>query len=573
MKIITPNTNIGPGSVQNSFIADGAVTADKIADGAITSAKIGVDVIVAEDIANNAITVAELSNNAVTTAKILDANVTEAKIADDAVSLAKIKTTGASNGQVLAYNSTSGAVEWTNDTDIDVGNITDKTKISNSASLVSPILHLETDNTGTDKTHILLEDSVDDAVSIVGRTNTGWYRYQSLLTLDPNHTKPRTNVGGTGVTSAGDYAFDFIKNYGSNEDTISMDMSVWGANDGFNIIARDDENGGVDSYNYKPIRLKGSDVSVRIGTTPFGSTVEKLAFNDYGTAVSNGALVHGLDRNTSNHHFTYTGTDTAGTPGVPSMQWHMHRRDSQNRTMEIMEATDYGSGDAAVVETGKQLTVNPVKVSSAVPIKVTAPTVGLTTPALHLETGQSGWNKAHLLLEDSNDDVVAVVGRNDTTLKNYQYNFTLDPNNTKPRTNVGGTGVVYPGDYFVAFEKNYYDQDEIEMTLKVYGAHNGFIIEAHDDSNGTNWSDGLAYNWKPIVLKGSEVSVKTNTGGQTPIERVKVDNTRVTINNLTRLHNAGSDPSNPLQGDVYYNTISDRIKLYTGAGWKTLSVD
>lgn len=438
IKLITPNTNISSGSIGTAFIKDNAVTADKIADGSITSAKIGVDVIVAEDIANNAITVAELSNNAVTTAKILDANVTEAKIADDAVTLAKISTSGASNAQVLAYNSTSGAVEWTNDTDIDVGSITDKMKITESASLLSPILHLETDNNGWDKTHILLEDSNDDVIAIVGRTNPGWTRYQTLLTLDPNNTKPRTNVSennsvvsagsfvvndkytiktvgttdftaigsadnnvgtvftasgvgsgsgdaykGDGLTFAGDYAFDFAKNY-ADQDWISMDLNVWGAHNGFQIISRGDANGGVDGYNYKPIALKGSDVSVAIGSTPFGSTTEKLAFNDYGTAFSNGAVVHGLDRGTSNHQIQYTGTCTTNTPGVPSFQWIMHRRDSQNRVMEIMEATDYGSGDSAVVEIGKKLTINPVKVASAVPIELanlssapSSPTAGM----------------------------------------------------------------------------------------------------------------------------------------------------------------------------------------------------
>lgn len=349
ISIITPNTNLGPGSVSEVFIKDAAVTNAKIADGSITAAKIADGTVVAAELASN--------------------SVTEAKIADDAVTLAKINTTGASNAQVLAYNSTSGAVEWTNDTDIDVGSITDKMKITETASLLSPILHLVTDNTGWDKAQILLEDSNDDVVSIVGQNNTTYTNYQLNFTLDPNNTKPRTNVTGNGNTFAGDYFVNFRKNYG-NQDEIGMLMEVYGAHAGFDIIARDDYNGGVDAYNYKPIVLKGSDISMKIGSTPYGSTTEKLAFNDYGTTVSNGALVHGLDRDTSAHQFLYTGTDTTGTPGIPSMRWIMHRRDSQNRTMEIMEATDYGSGDSAVVEIGKKLTVNPVKVASAVPIEL-----------------------------------------------------------------------------------------------------------------------------------------------------------------------------------------------------------
>jgi hypothetical protein len=447
-------------NVTNAKIADGSITAAKIADGTIIAQELASDSVTTIKILDANVTTAKILDANVTTAKILDANVTTAKIldanvttakildanvtvakmavnsvdsdqyvdgsidtvhiADDAVTLAKISTTGASDNQILVYDHASTSIVWETPsvhyTDAEAItavqgeatlDLTGKTSISNSAGLLTPILHLVTDNTGTDKTHILLEDSVDDAVSIVGRTNTSWYRYQTLMTMDPNHTKPRTNVGGTGVTSAGDYAFDFLKYYGSNQDTISMDMNVWGANDGFNIIARDDENGGVDSYNYKPIRLKGSDIAMRIGTTPFGSTVEKLAFNDFGTAFSNGAVVHGLDRNTSNHQIQYTGTCTAGTPGVPSFTWIMHRRDAQNRIMEVLEATDYGSGDAAVVEIGKQLTVNPVKVASAVAVELAnlssapgSPTAGM----MYFNTSDSkfyGYNGSAWVLLDT----------------------------------------------------------------------------------------------------------------------------------------------------------------------------
>lgn len=324
MKIITPNTNIGPDSVQTSFLKDNAVTEAKIADGSITAAKIADGTVVAAELASN--------------------SVTEAKIADDAVSLAKINTSGASNEQVLTYNSTSGEVEWADNADIDVSNITDKMKITQAASLLSPIQHLKTTNNGWDKAHILLEDSVDDAVTINGRVNTGWHRYQQTLVFDPNNTKPRTNVGGDGQTFAGDYAFDFAKHYGSNQDTISMDLNVYGANDGFNIIARDDANGGVDSYNYKPINLKGSDVTVRIGTTPFGSTTERLAFNDFGMSVSEGALVVGKTRTSSNFQWHYTGSDTDGDP---KMLHQMHNI-GDNRVMSIMKAFDNGTTSATV---------------------------------------------------------------------------------------------------------------------------------------------------------------------------------------------------------------------------------
>ena len=283
-------------------------------------------------------------------------------IKDDAITLAKINTSGATDQQVLLYNSTSGNVEWDN---IPVADITDKAKITEAPSLVSPLLHLKATNSGWNSTQILLEDSNDDAVALVGQNNTTAKGYQFNYTLDPNNTKPRTNVGGNGLTFAGDYFFGFRKNY-LNQDEIAMDIDVYGAHSGLNIMARDDFNGGVNSYNWKPIRLKGNDLSLSVGSTPFGSTTEKLACNDFGTTISEGPLVVNKTRGNSNFQIEYTGSDTDGDPAVILKMHDV----GEDRIMEILEATDYGSGDAAVVEIGKQLTVNPVKVASAVPIEL-----------------------------------------------------------------------------------------------------------------------------------------------------------------------------------------------------------
>ena len=203
-------------------------------------------------------------------------------------------------------------------------------------------------------------------------------------------------------------------------------------------------------------------------------------------------------------------------------------------------------------------------------------------PVLKLISSNSGWDKAHLTLVDTNtstsvvSDVVAIVGRHEETsgAENYQLNYTLDPDNTKGRTNVGGTGVTYPGDYFVAFEKNYSDQDEIEMNLKVFGAHNGFNISAKDDSNGTNWSDGLAYNWKPIRFKGSEIVCQVGVGINMPVEQVKVERYRTSLSGNLKLHVASSDPNDvaATAGDLYFNNSTNpgKVKVYNGTAWEAL---
>ena len=74
------------------------------------------------------------------TTNISTGSIGSAFIKDDAVTLAKINTSGASDQQVLLYNSTSGEVEWDN---IPVADITDKAKITEAPSLVSPLLHFK----------------------------------------------------------------------------------------------------------------------------------------------------------------------------------------------------------------------------------------------------------------------------------------------------------------------------------------------------------------------------------------------------------------------------------------------
>ena len=194
---------------------------------------------------------------------------------------------------------------------------------------------------------------------------------------------------------------------------------------------------------------------------------------------------------------------------------------------------------------------------------------GITAPVLKIETDNSGWNRPQISLEDSNGLTTSIVGQHNTSSDFYQLNYTLDPNNTHGRT--GAT--TFAGDYFMSFDKNYSDQSAIKMEQRVFGANGGFNIKVFDDFNS---GGGNQYHAKPIRLQGEKIELHTDSSG-TPFgsftETLTVDSTRVTINNLTRLHNASSDPSSPLEGDVYYNTGTDRIKLYTGAGWVTLSVD
>ena len=361
LKIITPNTNISAGSISENFLADDAVTTDKIID--------------------------------------------------DAVTLAKINTSGA----------------WDFDDKMTISATGGREPDSYQYGFVEPVLNLISDGTGYDNALLMLTDSTDDVCSIVSNVNTG-NKYQLKIVMDPNNT-----VGSDETTDvAGDYFFRLGKDC-SDESNIKMNFIAVGAHGGFNIQAYDTS---AHSYTKCPITLTGSDLTLEADNDIILSSdndivlssddvyigdhtaitvdednvvividdAEKLAFNDYGTSISNGFFVHGLDRNTSNHQFEYTGTCTAGTPGIPSVRWFMHRRDAHDRLIDILEATDYGSGTAAVVEIGKQLTVNPVKVASAVPVELAnlssapgSPTAGMmyfdtsTTPGKFYGYNGSAW--------------------------------------------------------------------------------------------------------------------------------------------------------------------------------------
>ena len=132
---------------------------------------------------------------------------------------------------------------------------------------------------------------------------------------------------------------------------------------------------------------------------------------------------------------------------------------------------------------------------------------GYDTPILHLKTDTTGYNKTQLLCEDDNGKVFAQVGQLNTSGSVYQWNITLDPDNTHGRSGV----TTFAGDYFVSFEKNYSDQSAIGMCQNVYGANDGFTIKVRDDFNS---GGGNQYGSKPLILDAQEVVFKNDNGNE-----------------------------------------------------------
>lgn len=187
---------------------------------------------------------------------------------------------------------------------------------------------------------------------------------------------------------------------------------------------------------------------------------------------------------------------------------------------------------------------------------------GLTSPVVNIKTDNSGWNRPQLMVEDSNGKTFSQVGQHNTTYDYYQWNITLDPDNTHGRTGV----TTWAGDYFVDFQKNYTDPAAIVMKQRVFGANNGFELEVRDDYNS---GGGNQYKRKPFHINTEEVNFNMGPDGATLA--LTVDDTKIDCKIPIGQATLASDPSSPEDGWTYYNTTTDKLRLYAAGAWVDLN--
>ena len=186
---------------------------------------------------------------------------------------------------------------------------------------------------------------------------------------------------------------------------------------------------------------------------------------------------------------------------------------------------------------------------------------GLTTPVLNIKTDNSSWNTGQMMLSDSNDDVCTLVGANRNNF--YEYNFTLDPNNTNGRS--GAT--TNAGDYFIAFRKDYSDAANVKMNLTAFGAHGGFDFIVRDDYNN---GGGNQYKGRPLNFNCLETNF--NLGPDRNVLALTVAEESIDCKVPIGQARLSSDPASPSGGWTYYNTTTNKLRLYVdGTGWVDLN--
>ena len=242
----------------------------------------------------------------------------------------------------------------------------------------------------------------------------------------------------------------------------------------------------------------------------------------------------------------------------------------------------------------------------------------LTTPVLHLKTDNSNWFTGQLLCSDSNGKVFTQVGRHNPGNDTYQWNITLDPDNSNPRqalpidadqilsgknyeittsgntdftligaadSNVGttftatgagtGTGtatftgtVSYAGDNFVDFQKAYDTNGEMQMRNRIFGAHNGYTIQVRGDYDGGTVNQGQ-YKYKQLNLNAKETNFNCGENGN--VLALTVDENVISPKVPIGQVQLSSDPSDPENGWTYYNTTTHKLRLYANGAWVDLN--
>lgn len=143
----------------------------------------------------------------------------------------------------------------------------------------------------------------------------------------------------------------------------------------------------------------------------------------------------------------------------------------------------------------------------------------LTTPVLHLKTDNSNWFTGQLMCSDSNGKVFTQVGRHNTAAGTYQWNISLDPDNTHGRTGV----TTFAGDYFVDFQKDYSDQANIKINNRIFGAHGGYSVSVRGDYNS---GGGNQYQYKPMNIVAEKLNVNAGQNNDLVFE---VNETNIVI--------------------------------------------
>jgi hypothetical protein len=113
-------------------------------------------------------------------------------------------------------------------------------------------------------------------------------------------------------------------------------------------------------------------------------------------------------------------------------------------------------------------------------------------------------------------------------------------------------------------------------TLDTKDSTDFLLVDGTDQMDGNlNMNGNTVTNCLEVINASGLVSVDGSTGVQLQYggtNKVVVLQNDINIAVPIDLYTTSSDPGSPSESWIYYNSASDRIKLYTASGWKTIPI-
>jgi len=219
------------------------------------------------------------------------------------------------------------------------------------------------------------------------------------------------------------------------------------------------------------------------------------------------------------------------------------------------------------------LTINP-RVRANDGMDIEDPDADLDDAVLNLKVDQSGYNRAQLMLEDSNGKAFSMIGEMDTGTHRDKFIVSLDPENVNSPNNV----TTFGGDYGIYYLKEYNTINNPSIEMNVFGAKDAFRLRIFDDYNSGSPNPGPlgsgtfpGYGIKPMEIHTSNFQVHAKSSDTGTDRVLEVDSTEVMFEVPIKNANLSADPANPQNGWQYYNTTTHKLRLYANGAWVDLN--
>ena len=526
---------IADGAVVASHLASDSVTSAKIADGAVTVNKLGTNAVTVDKIADNAVGAGELASNAVTTAKIADDAVTDAKIADGTLDGRYFTETellgGALDGRYFTetesdaryFNISSGETIKDGDTFPD-----NDTTIATTAAINDRIIDLIDDVGGFDiiasEQHFPNTNpqgtTGQSAVLSIKEASTNLVPSGTTVTISNGNLADNANITITGVTSTIPTGFGFLVESTSTTHTYAFHRLVPKATE-VTTVAGNITNINAAANNETNINAAVSNASNINAAVSNASNITAVAGNasNINAAVSNASNINSAVSNASN--ITTTASNITNVNNVG------------NNVTNVNSVSNSAGANQTFTVTVQNVSGNKYFID------------GVQTPVLKLARGKTytfdmsdSSNSGHpLAFRDSSDN-----------------SYTTGVTTSGTAGSSGATVVIVVAANAPSSLKYY---------CTSHGNAMGNTITVIDDNVGT-----VAGSISNVNTVGGAIANVNTTAGS--IANVNTVATNINdINDFTDKYRVGANnPTSSLDtGDLFFNTTSNSLKVYTGSAW------